>query len=128
MKESKKRILIIEDDKDMRFLLKDFIEEQDGYEVEEVRDGSEAFPKLMAKDFDLIITDIRMPGLSGLDIIPGLKNLQPGVSIIAITAFGSEEIQRKVLARGAHAYLEKPVSLARLRSLIEDLIAREKTV
>lgn len=128
MKEPKKRILIIEDDQEMRFLLKDLIEEQPEYEVEEVSDGAEAFPKLMGKDFDLIITDIRMPGLSGLDIIPGLRNLQPGVSIIAITAFGSEEIQRKALARGAQAYLEKPVPLDRLRRLIEELIAPPKTV
>lgn len=128
MKEPKKRILIIEDDQEMRFLLKDLIEEQPEYEVEEVSDGAEAFPKLMGKYFDLIITDIRMPGLSGLDIIPGLRNLQPGVSIIAITAFGSEEIQRKALARGAQAYLEKPVPLDRLRRLIEELIAPPKTV
>ena len=112
----------------MRFLLKDFIEEEDGFEVDWVGDGSEAFLKLLGKNFDLIITDIRMPGLSGLDIIPALKNQHPGIPIIAITAFGSEETNQKVFARGASAYLEKPIPLSRLRSLIHEFIPAQETM
>ncbi len=117
-----KRVLVVDDDGEMRSLLKDFIEEEDGFEVDWVGDGSEAFLKLLGKDFDLIITDIRMPGLSGLDIIPALKNQHPGIPIIAITAFGSEETNRKAFARGANAYLEKPIPLDRLRNLIHEFI------
>jgi len=69
----KKRILIVEDDEEMRSLLKDFIEEE-GYEADSVEKGTYAFRKLMADSFALIITDIRMPGFSGLDILPGLDN------------------------------------------------------
>jgi len=120
-----KRILVIEDDREMRSLLKDFIEDE-GYAVDSVEDGSEAFRKLARETFDLMITDIRMPGLNGLDILPGLKKLLPQAPIIVITAFGSEEVYRRVLERGANAYLEKPIHLEELRILIQKMISPEE--
>jgi DNA-binding response OmpR family regulator len=120
-----KRILVIEDDREMRSLLKDYIEDA-GYEVDSVEDGSEAFRKLARETFDLMITDIRMPGLSGLDILPGLKKLLPQAPIIVITAFGNEEVHHKVLERGANAYLEKPIHLEELRILIQKMISPEE--
>ena len=124
MGNDKKRILIIEDDEGMRSLLKDFIEEE-GYEADSVSNGSEAFRTLTKEPFDLVITDIRMPGLSGLDILPGIKKLQPDAFIIVITAFGSEEVYRKAMERGATVYLEKPVHLQELRELIHELVRPE---
>jgi len=118
----KKRVLVIEDDQEMRSMLKDFIEEEGNYEVDWAADGVEAFPKILGKKFDLIITDIRMPNLSGLDIIPGLKNIRPEIPIIAITGFGSEDTNRRVFARGANAFLEKPIPLDRLRRLIHQFL------
>lgn len=105
----------------MRSLLKDFFEE-DGFEIDSVSNGSEAFRKIAREPFDLIITDIRMPGLTGLDILPGIKKLQPEVSIIVITAFGSEEVRRKAFDRGATAYLEKPIYFNKLRTLVHQMI------
>ena len=121
MDDNKKRILIVEDDAEMRSLLKDFFEE-DGFEIDSVSNGSEAFRKIAREPFDLIITDIRMPGLTGLDILPGIKKLQPEVSIIVITAFGSEEVRRKALERGATAYLEKPILFNKLRTLVHEVV------
>jgi len=122
MEPRKKRILVIEDDREMRSLLQDFLEEE-GYAVGCVDDGSEAFRKLAKESSDLIITDIRMPGLSGLDILPGLKKIQPGASVIVITAFGSEDIQQRVLDRGGDAYLEKPLQLEELKTLVNRLLS-----
>jgi len=121
MNDSKKRILVVEDDAEMRSLLKDFFEE-DGFEIDSVSNGSEAFRRIAREPFDLIITDIRMPGLTGLDILPGIKKLQPEVSIIVVTAFGSEEIRRKALERGATAYLEKPILFNKLRTLVHEMV------
>ena len=121
---SNARVLIIEDDEEMRSLLKDFFTEE-GFETDSVSNGSEAFRKLVKEPFDLVITDIRMPGLTGLDILPGMKRLQPGAPIIAITAFGSEEVYRKAMERGATVYLEKPVHLQELRELIHELVRPE---
>jgi DNA-binding response OmpR family regulator len=117
-----KRILVIEDDREMRSLLQDFIEDA-GFEVDAVADGSEAFRKLARETFDLMITDIRMPGLSGIDILPGLKKLLPQAPVIVITAFGSEKVHHKILERGGNAYLEKPIHLEELRLLIKRMIA-----
>jgi DNA-binding response OmpR family regulator len=116
------KILIIEDDEEMRSLLKDFVEEE-GYETDSVEKGTYAFKKLMTESFDLIITDIRMPGFSGLEIIPGLKKFQPDTPIIVITAFGGEEVHLRALERGADAYLEKPIHLHKLKELIYDIIS-----
>jgi DNA-binding NtrC family response regulator len=125
MGNDKKRILIIEDDDEMRSLLKDFIEGE-GYEADSVEKGTYAFRKLITESFDLIITDIRMPGYSGLEILPELKRLQPGIPIVVITAFGSEEVYRKALSRGAHAYLEKPIHFHKLKELIQEIISTEE--
>lgn len=122
------RILIIEDDEEMRALLKDFLVEE-GVEADSAGNGSAAFRKLAKVSFDIVITDIRMPGLTGLDILPGIKKLQPEASIIVITAFGSEEVRRKSFNRGATAYLEKPVHINGLRTLIEKIVlTKEKKV
>jgi DNA-binding response OmpR family regulator len=124
MGNDKKRILVIEDDEEMRALLRDVIEDE-GYKTASVHNGSEAFRKLAKESFDLIITDVRMPGLTGLDILPGIKKLQPDTPIIVITAFGSEEVQRKALERGANAYLEKPIHFRELRTLIHDMFSQK---
>lgn len=115
------KALIIEDDKEMRSMLEDFLKEE-GFETDSVEKGNFALKKLMTESFGFIVTDIRMPGLSGLDILPELRKLQPKTPIIVITAFGSEEIHRKALRRGADAYLEKPVHLLKLRTLIHNLV------
>ncbi len=117
----KKRILIIEDDEEMGSLLKDFLE-QDGFQIDSVSNGSEAFRRIAREPFDLIITDIRMPGLTGLDILPGIKKLQPEASIIVITAFGSEEVRRRAFDKGATAYLEKPVLFNELSTLVHEMV------
>ena len=115
------RILIIEDDEAMRTLLKDFLVEE-GTETDSAENGAEAYRKLIGEEFDLVITDIRMPGFTGLDILPVIKKIQPQTSIIVMTAFGSEEVRRKSLARGATTYLEKPFPFERLKTLIQEMV------
>jgi DNA-binding response OmpR family regulator len=122
MDNNKKRILVVEDDEEMRSLLKDFIEAE-GFEIDSVSNGSEAFRILVRELFDLVITDIRMPGLTGLDILPGIKKLQPEAPIIVITAFGSEEVHRRAIERGATAYLEKPLHFHELKTMIHEIIS-----
>jgi DNA-binding response OmpR family regulator len=118
----KKRILVVEDDEGMRSLLRDFFEEE-GFEVETAEDGAKVVPRLIKSSFDLVITDIRMPGLSGLDILPTLKKIQPGVAVLVITAFGGKDVRHRTLARGADAYLEKPLQLEKLKTLVNQLVS-----
>ena len=122
------RVLIIEDDEETRFLLKDFFAEEE-FETDSVSNGHDAFGILSKKIFDLVVTDVRMPGLTGLDILPRIKKIQPEVAIIVITAFGTEEVRRKAFERGANAYLEKPIHFQELRGLIhDDILAKNKVV
>ncbi len=118
----KKRILIIEDDEEMRSLLREFLNDE-GYETDSADNGLEAYRRLVRELFDLIITDIRMPGLTGLDILPRMRKLQPAAPIIVITAFGSEEVCRKAYQRGATLYLEKPIHLENLKELIQRMVS-----
>ena len=70
------RIMIIEDDEEMRPLLKDFFKEE-GFETDSVSKGVDALRLLCKDHFDLIISDVRMPGLTGLDILPRIRGLKP---------------------------------------------------
>jgi CheY-like chemotaxis protein len=72
----------------------------------------------------LILSDINMPGMSGLDFLPKAKALRPDVPIIMITAYGDAETKRKALQGGAEALLTKPIDFGWLRSEIDNRIAR----
>ncbi|MFB3885683.1 MAG: response regulator [Thermodesulfobacteriota bacterium] len=116
--------MIIEDDEEMRSLLKDFFEEE-GFETDSVTNGADALKVLSRDPFDLVITDVRMPGLSGLDILPKVRGLKPETPIIVVTAYGSEEVRRKSLERGATSFLEKPIHLSTLKRLVREMVSRK---
>ena len=116
------RILIIEDDEEMRSLLEDVLGEE-GFKTESVSNGSEGLRKVTQEPFDLILTDIRMPGLTGLDILPAIKRLQPEASVIVITAFGNEEVHRRSVEKGAAGYLEKPIHMDKLKTLVHEMVS-----
>jgi len=116
--------MIIEDDEEMRSLLKDFFEEE-GFETDSVSSGVDALRKLSKNHFDLVITDIRMPGLTGLDILPTIRRLKPETPIIVMTAYGSDDVRRRSFERGATIYLEKPIHLSQLRTVIREMVLRK---
>jgi len=128
MRNGKKKILIVEDDEAMRALLKDLLDGE-GFHTESVSNGFDALQKIIEASFDLIITDIQMPRLTGLDILPRIKKLQPQTPVIVITAFGSDELYRRSLEKGATGYLEKPIHIHQLRTLIHKMISsKEKLI
>ncbi len=118
------RIMIIEDDEEMRSLLKEFFEEE-GFETDSVSNGVDALKILSEDHVDLVITDIRMPGLTGLDILPAIRRLKPKTPIIVMTAYGSEDLRRRTFERGATIYLEKPIRLSQLKTLIREVSPRK---
>ena len=120
------RIMIIEDDKEMRSLLKDFLEEE-GFATDSASNGVDALQMLSKDHFDLVITDIRMPGLTGLDILPRIRRLKPEIPIIVMTAYGSDDVRRRSLERGATIYLEKPIHLSKLRAVIREMVLRKSS-
>jgi DNA-binding response OmpR family regulator len=116
--------MIIEDDEEMRSLLTDFLEDE-GFETDFASNGFEALRKLSKDRFDLVITDIGMPGLTGLDILPTIRRLKPETPIIVMSAYGGGDLRRRSFERGASIYLEKPIRLIELRAVIREVVLRK---
>jgi len=103
-----KRILIVDDDAPMRSFLCTVLGEE-GYMLAEARNGTEGLATLSASDFDLVITDLRMPGLSGLDLVREGKKARPDALWVVITAYGSIGNAVEAMRLGASDYLTKPL-------------------
>jgi DNA-binding NtrC family response regulator len=116
-------ILIVDDDPEMRALLLDVLGNE-GYDVVEARDGTEAVLALRARKFDLIIMDKNMPGPSGLDLLPGFRRVCPGTQIIMMTAFGDVASYMEAAEKGAVEYLFKPFRMGEMKAAIAKALMR----
>ena len=123
------RVLLAEDDHDVRTALAELLD-QEGYEVRTVVDGAELLDVigrafLFERDEpppDIIISDIRMPGFNGLHTMESLRRLGHDVRIVVITAFGDEEIRRRVEDLRDAAFFHKPIDLDRLEEKLRELL------
>ena len=120
------RILVAEDDPAMRQLLASALR-WEGYHVVAVRSGKELLDRLGSATlshhgYDAIVSDIRMPGPSGLDVLWGLRSGHDETPIILITAFGSEETHARAKEHGATAILDKPFVIESLLGLVAQLM------
>ncbi|MBG9447462.1 histidine kinase [Cytobacillus firmus] len=107
-----KKILIAEDEEILRMLIADTLEEGD-FEVDEAEDGEEALKLLEKKQFDLVILDYMMPGLTGLDVIRKIRGeqaLNKEVKILMLSAKSQQNEQEEVLKAGADYFMVKPFS------------------
>lgn len=100
-------ILIVEDDELMRSFLNQILTEE-GYKISTAGDGKEGLDKILAGDFDLVISDLRLPKLSGLDLLRQVRQEKPEIRWIIITAFGSIHNAVEAIKAGASDYLTKP--------------------
>lgn len=123
----RKRILLAEDDADMRELLAWSLVDQ-GYQVVEVADGMDLCRRLAdhlvqkrSRHFDLVISDIRMPGVTGLEVIRGLGELENVPPSILITAFGDRETHRQADEIGV-SLLDKPFEIDELLARVRELL------
>ena len=110
-------ILVVDDDPEMRALLLDVLRNE-GYDVVEAKDGTEAVLALRARRFDLILMDKNMPGPSGLDLLPGFRRVCPDSKIIMMTAFGDVPSYIEAVEKGAAEYLFKPFRMEELKAAI----------
>ena len=102
------RILIIDDEVDMLMLLRMIIEDNTEYDVETTNSPTEGIKLFREENYDLVITDLKMPGLDGMDIFDEFKELKPEVPIIMITAYGSMETSDEALRKGVAEFITKP--------------------
>jgi len=118
-----RRILLVDDDEDMRSLLADVLSDE-GYEVIQAANGAEALVFLHRETFAAILLDKRMPGLSGMDLLPGLRVICPETPVIVITAFGDAHTAAEGTEKGAFGLLFKPFRMDELRTMLDHALAR----
>jgi DNA-binding response OmpR family regulator len=122
----KHRVLLADDDQAMRGLLESALRRA-GFEVETARDGTELLERLDAAERNsrapqLIVSDICMPGLTGLDVLTRVRNHFPAVPVILITAFGDALTHRRAHALGAVEVIDKPFDLGLLCRRISSIL------
>jgi DNA-binding NtrC family response regulator len=114
---TKKRILVVDDDESLRRVMQVQLQ-QSGYEVTTAASGDEAFKRLAAAPVDLVLTDLKMPGMSGLELLKRIRAEYPEAVVILITAFGTIETAVEAMRSGAYDYITKPVNLDELKLVL----------
>lgn len=120
----KKYIAIVDDEIDVLNMLKRFLEKNDGYHIDVFSKPQEALDNLKIRNYDLVLLDIMMPKISGLDILKEIKEHKNGIKVIMMTAHSTLNTSLKSDTYGADAYIEKPFhSLLNLKETVKQLLS-----
>ena len=123
----RKRVLIVDDEEDLTWSIsKHLSKDKDKYELTAVNDAKTALEVLSQVPVDLVVSDIRMPEISGLDLLLEIRRKYPSTKVIIMTAYGSSEVQQEANERGCFKYLEKPFEIQELRQMILDGVEDKK--
>ncbi len=124
------KILVVDDEEAMRLVLQMRLQEW-GFEVLAASDGDQGKQLAESGDPDIVISDVVMPGLSGLDLLRSLKTGNPARPVILITAQGSVELAVEAMKQGAHDFITKPLDYPKLKAIVEtaqkDVALRQQT-
>ncbi len=119
----KKRILIVDDDPNLAFLLAENLTDLGpDFEIETCHTGTQAIALNQINPFDLVITDLIMPGLSGLQVIRRLSHLYPGIKLMLMTSYGNEYIVSNAKKMGDVSYIAKPFSIEDMLTAIKQML------
>lgn len=116
----KKKILLVDDD---QFIRRSFSErlKKNKYEVISAKDGEEAINKIAAGNFDVVITDIRMPKVNGIEVLKFTKKNKPKTKVIVMSIFVSQKVINKIIELGANKYIEKYSFLKDIISILDKI-------
>ncbi len=117
----KARILVVDDEQAIQKALVKFLSMQD-YEVDGASDGGEAIEKAKTKHYDLVITDLKMPNMSGIELIRHIKSISTGTNFIVMTGYGTIESAIDAIKEGAFHYITKPFALDDVGMLVDKAI------
>jgi DNA-binding NtrC family response regulator len=123
--DTKGRILIVDDEANARSALVELLREE-GYTVEGAADGFKALGKLPELAPDLVLTDLKMPGMDGIDLLKKVHEHEPGIAVVVMTAFGAVETAVAAMRAGANDYLTKPVNVAEMSLVVKREIEQRR--
>lgn len=119
-----KSILVVEDSATTRAMIRAVLEDADDYEIVEAATGFEALKRLPTQNFDLVITDINMPDINGLELISFIRNDQRFklIPLLIVSTEKSEEDKKRGMTLGANAYITKPFKAKELQDVVKSLL------
>ncbi|MFT9494625.1 sigma-54-dependent transcriptional regulator [Anaerosolibacter sp.] len=122
-----KKILVVDDEKNIRMTLTHCLKDM-GYEIEIAVNGEEALQKIVDHGFDLVLLDIKMPGLTGMQVLEKIRDRGNQVDVIMMTAYGTIEKAVEAMKLGAIDFVSKPFTPEEIRSIVNDVLARQALV
>lgn len=123
------KILIIEDEAAIRrVLVKILSEENEAYKVDEAEDGHQGLEKIKSEDYDLVLCDIKMPKMDGVEVLDAAKKIKPEIPMVMISGHGDLETAVNTMRLGAFDYISKPPDLNRLLNTVRNALDRKKLV
>jgi DNA-binding NtrC family response regulator len=122
-RESSERILVVDDEENVLVLFKRVLAKE-GYKVECASSGYEALEKLEDDTFDLVLTDLKMDGLDGIDLVRKSKALNPAVPFVMITAYGTIQAAMTAGKEGVENFLIKPIDIEELKSAVKKALQK----
>jgi DNA-binding NtrC family response regulator len=123
MTESHERILVVDDEENVRILFSRILQKE-GYEVECASSGSEAIEKLAKSSFDLVVTDLKMNGVDGLDVVRKGKMVNQTMPFILISGYGTTQTAGTAAREGADMFLMKPIEITELKLAVKKALQK----
>jgi len=122
-----KRVLVVDDEEDMLWMLQRNLNKgMQNVDILAAKSGEEALEILGDKSINLVITDINMPGISGLDLLIEINNSFPETGVIIMTAYPSSAYENKAMMSGSLRYIEKPFDIKEVRTIVEDVLKEDE--
>jgi predicted regulator of Ras-like GTPase activity (Roadblock/LC7/MglB family)/DNA-binding response OmpR family regulator len=122
-----KRVLVVDDEENMLWMLqRNLSNSLSGVETVTARSGEEALAVLSDKKVNLVITDISMPGISGLDLLIEINNRYPQTGVIIMTAYPSSAYEHEAMMRGCLRFIEKPFDIKTMRAIVEEVLNQDE--
>ncbi len=118
------QILIVEDDRKMRLALREIMTKE-GYSVDTVETGEAALGRVEETSYDLVITDLKLPGIDGMSLLKAIRKSRPDTSVVIITAYATVDTAVEAMREGAEDYISKPFNLDEIRIIVKKVLEKK---
>ena len=119
------KILVVDDEEGARELFNTILTDE-GYDVTLANNGADALTRMQGDVYDLVVTDIKMPGMDGLQLLQELRKTGSKADVIMVTAYGEVESYLKAMSLGAAEYINKPIRIKELKRIVHKVLTEQK--